>query len=153
MWYVSSETGWTECNLINSLRPRQNGRHFADDIFKSILLNENIWMSINISLKYVPKGPINYIPALVQIMAWRRPGDKPLSEPMMVSLLTHICITRPRRINHWGCTSSFYIVNWDTYHILIIISFYGSSIVTIYLRTIQSDFHINPTTIVSLLTK
>ena len=40
--------------------------------------------------------PINNIPALVQIMAWRRPGDKPLSEPMMVSLLTHICVTRPQ---------------------------------------------------------
>ena len=39
--------------------------------------------------------PINNISALVQIMAWHRPGDKPLSEPMMVSLLTHICITRP----------------------------------------------------------
>ena len=38
----------------------------------------------------------NNIPALVQIMAWRRPGDKPLSEPMMVNLLTHICVTRPQ---------------------------------------------------------
>ena len=37
--------------------------------------------------------------ALVQIMAWRRPGDKPLSEPMMVSLLTHICVTRPQWVN------------------------------------------------------
>ena len=46
--------------------------------------NENIWISIKISPKFVPKGPINNIPALVQIMAWRRPGDKPLSEPMMV---------------------------------------------------------------------
>ena len=45
---------------------------------------------------FVPKVPHNNIPALVQIMAWRRPGDKPLSEPMMVSLLTHICITRPQ---------------------------------------------------------
>ena len=36
-----------------------------------------------ISLKFVPKGPINNIPALVQIMAWRQTGDKPLSEPMM----------------------------------------------------------------------
>ena len=35
-------------------------------------------------------GPINNIAALVQIMAWRRPGDKPLSAPMMVNLLTHI---------------------------------------------------------------
>ena len=47
---------------------------------------------IQISLKFVPKGPINIIPALLQIMAWRRPGDKPLSEPMVVSLPTHICI-------------------------------------------------------------
>ena len=39
------------------------------------------------------------IPALVQIMAWRRPGDKPSSEPMIVSLLTHICITRPQWVN------------------------------------------------------
>ena len=79
---------------INSLRPRQNGRHFADDIFKCIFLNEIIWISIKIS--FVPKGQINNIPALIQIMAWRRPGDKPLSEPMMVSLLTHICVTRPQ---------------------------------------------------------
>ena len=47
-------------------------------------------------MKFVPKGPINNIQALVQIMAWRRPGDKPLSEPMMVSLTTHICVTRPQ---------------------------------------------------------
>ena len=44
-----------------------------------------------------PKGPTNNILASVQIMAWRRPGDKPLSDPMMVSLLTHICVTLP----HW----------------------------------------------------
>ena len=63
--------------LVNSLRPRQNGPHFADDIFKCIFLNENVSIAIKISLKFVPKGPINNIPALVQIMAWRRPGDKP----------------------------------------------------------------------------
>ena len=34
--------------------------------------------------------------AWVQVMAWRRSGDKPLSERMMVSLLTHICVTRPQ---------------------------------------------------------
>ena len=51
------------------------------------------------SLKFVPKCPINNIPALVQIMAWRRPGDKPLSEPMMVSLPTHICATRSQWVN------------------------------------------------------
>ena len=47
------------------------------------------------SLKSVPQNPINNIPALVQIMAWRRPGDKPLSEPTMVKLPTHICVIRP----------------------------------------------------------
>ena len=75
---------------INTLRPRQNGRHFADDTFKRIFVYENVKILIEISLKFVPKGPINNIPALVQIMAWRRPGDKPLSEPMLVCLPTHL---------------------------------------------------------------
>ena len=79
---------------FNTSRPRQTCRHFADNIFKCILLNENAWDSPTISLKFVPKVRINNIPALVSIMAWRRPGDKPLSKPMMVSLLTHICVTR-----------------------------------------------------------
>ena len=64
---------------VKTLRPRQDGRHFPDYIFNCIILNENVWISIEISLKFVPKGPINNIPALIQIMAWRRPGDKPLS--------------------------------------------------------------------------
>ena len=81
-------------NDINILGSRQNGRYFADGIFKCIFLNENIWISIEISLKFVPKSPINNIPALVQIMVRHRPVDKPLSEPVMVSLLTHICVTR-----------------------------------------------------------
>ena len=87
----------TQRDLVNLLRPRQNGRHFADDIFNCIFLNENVW--IPISLKFVPKVPINNIPALFQIMAWRCPGDKPLSEPMVVSLPTHIWVTRPQWLN------------------------------------------------------
>ena len=46
---------------------------------------------MNISLKFVLKGPINTIPALVQTMVLRRPGAKPLSEPMVVNFLTHMC--------------------------------------------------------------
>ena len=80
---------------INTLRPRQNGPHSPDDIFKCIFLNENIWISFETSLKFVPEGPINNIPSLAEIMAWCRPGDKPLSEPMTVRLSTHICVTRP----------------------------------------------------------
>ena len=73
---------------INTLRPRRNRRHLADEIFKCIFFNENLLISIKISLKFIPKGPINKIPTLVQIMASRRPGDKPLSEPMMIISLT-----------------------------------------------------------------
>ena len=93
------ECPWEHLCSINTLRPRQNGHHFPDDIFKCIFLNENVWISNKISLKFVPKGPINNIPALVQIMAWRRPGDKPLSEPMVVWLPTHICVTLPQWVN------------------------------------------------------
>ena len=88
------------CGCFNTLRPRQDGRSFADDDLKCIFLNENVWIPIKISLKFVPKDPVNNIPALVQIMAWRRPGDKPLSEPMMVNLLTHICVTRPQWVKN-----------------------------------------------------
>ena len=89
---------WWQINF-NTLRPRQNGRHFADDIFYCIFMKENVWIPITISWKFVPKGPINNIPTLVQIMAWRRLGDKPLSESMMISLPTHICVTRPQWVN------------------------------------------------------
>ena len=65
------------------MRPRQYGRRFPDDIFKCIFLSENVWISINISLKFVAMGPIHNIPALVQIIAWRRTGDEPLSEAMI----------------------------------------------------------------------
>ena len=82
--------------LLNTLRSRQYGWHFPDDIQKCIFLNENVWISCMISLNLVLKVLINNIPALVQIMAWRQPSDKPLSEPMMVILLMHICITWPQ---------------------------------------------------------
>ena len=94
---------------VNTLRSIQNGRHFADDIFKCIFLNENIWFPIKISLKSVPKGQSNNIPALVQIMAWRRPGDKPSSELMMVSLPMHICVNRPQWVNN---TSEYNVLSF-----------------------------------------
>ena len=97
LWYLQN-------SIFNTLRPKQNRRHFADDILKCIFFNENAWISLKISLKFVPMVRINNIPALVQIMAWRRSGDKPLSEPMMVSLLTHICVTRPQWVKQaTGC--------------------------------------------------
>ena len=86
----------------NTLRPRQNGRHFADAIFKCIFFCENVWIPIKVSLKFVPKGPIDNKSSLVQVMTWRRTGDKPLPEQRM----THVCVTqpqwvkRPRKMDH-----------------------------------------------------
>ena len=121
----------TNINGINTLRPGQNGRHFADDIFKCIFLNENASIPTKISLMFVPKGPINNTPALIHIMAWCRPGDKPLSETMMVSLpmhISYICVTRPQwvktnlQIHQWFdirsiCQKHAEIINW---HIFLI---------------------------------
>ena len=60
---------------------------FADDIFKWIFVNEKFFcILIKISLKFVPKGPIDNKAALVQIMAWCRTGDKPLPEPILTQL-------------------------------------------------------------------
>ena len=84
MKYAGVRSLWVAVTWFNTLRPRQNGRHFADDMF--IFLNKNLWIPIEILLKFVPKGSINNIRALVQIMAWRRTGDKPLSEPKMTQL-------------------------------------------------------------------
>ena len=67
----------------------------ADDNFKCIFLNENDRILIGISLKFVPRSQIDSKPALVQVMAWRLTGNKPLPEPM----LTHFTDTS---LQHWG---------------------------------------------------
>ena len=82
-WFETpSRLLWRQCNgalLINTLRPRQNGRRWHFQM--------HVWIPIAISLKFVPEDPVSNIPALVRIVAWRRPGDKLLSESMMASLL------------------------------------------------------------------
>ena len=110
LWHVNNP--YMVTNNLNCLG--QDGCEPANDAFKSIedktkwppfsrrhfqciFFIENGLISIKISLQFVPKGAIINIPALVQIMAWRRPGDKPLSEPMIINLLTHLSVTRP----HW----------------------------------------------------
>ena len=124
---------------FNSLRPRRNEQYFADDIFKHIFFNENVWISIKISLKFVLKGTINNIPALVQIMACHRPGDKPLYEPKMVRLSTHICVTRPQWVKHslvkqsdtYMCSFS----TWLLFHYLYISMMTWRSSFTVYKET------------------
>ena len=70
-------------HYINSSSLDKMADILAVNIFKRIFLNENIWISNKISLKYVPRGLIDNMSALFQIMAWHRSGDKPLSEQML----------------------------------------------------------------------
>ena len=75
-------------NQFNTSSPGQDGNQFTDDIFKYIFMNEKFCVSIRISVKFVPKRPIDNESELVRVMAWRRTGDKPLHEPM----LTHFTV-------------------------------------------------------------
>ena len=89
-------------------------------IFQTTFSYAFSWMKMNdIRLKFhwsfFPKVAINNFPALVQIMAWRRPGDKPLSEPMMVVLPTHICVTRPQWVNESNGTYNLQYKYFDAY--------------------------------------
>ena len=141
-------------DLINTLRPRQNGRHFADDIFKCIFLNENVWIPIEISLKFIPKGPINNIAALFQIMAWRRSGDKPLSEPMMIKVPTDICVARPqwvkvKSIFHW--TSRLQWIANEYYQSVYLISWVKKYCVTVRKLVITEDTNDYTIIVVGLL--
>ena len=56
LWYVNTNTP------LNTLKPTQNGRHFEDDNFKCIFLDENMFISIEIALKFAPTSQINNIP-------------------------------------------------------------------------------------------
>ena len=68
MWIILSQGGIRNtAREVNTLRPRQNGRHFPDDIFKYILLYKNVWISVKISLKFVRKGAADNNRTLVQI--------------------------------------------------------------------------------------
>ena len=101
-------TRWRYCSLALSYQHvitypchrLSAGIAIIDGLKQDCLIHWNrekmVWISIKSSMKFVPLGPINNIPALVQIMAWRRLGDKPLSEPRMVRLPTHICVTQPQ---------------------------------------------------------
>ena len=94
MW-LHPRKGWNAithpCLNFNTdltyLPPGQDGRHFADDIFRCIFANEKFHILIKISLKFVPKGPNDNNPALVQIMTWRRIGDKRLFDPMLTRFI------------------------------------------------------------------
>ena len=83
--FISNKTAICQDNLPtwSHLPLNKMATIFADDIFKWIFLNQYGRFSIQISLKFVPKSPIDNKPALVQVMAWCRTGDEPLPESMM----------------------------------------------------------------------
>ena len=85
--------------IVNTLRPRKNGRHSADNIFIVIFFNENFCSLIQMSWKFVPTGQIASKPALFQLMAWCQP-HKPLSEPTM-DLFTDVYIYLSASMSTW----------------------------------------------------
>ena len=99
---------WINCWVNNREAGdlRRNRAHYDVTVMICTFLNENVWILIKIPLKFVLKGPMNDIPALIYMMAWHRPGDKPLSEPMVVRLPTHICVARPQWVNGFGSVVS-----------------------------------------------
>ena len=110
------------------------------DIFQCIIFDEHFSIAIKRSLEFVLKGPSSTIPALVQIMVWRRPGDKSLSEQMMVHLPTHICGTRPQWVNNWHQTlkEEWGILMLYTLH--LISSCFDIFLIVWHQRRLQGDF-------------
>ena len=89
--------------IVNTLRLKQNGCHFADDIFKLIIFYEIWCILILIPLKFVPKVPVSNKPALIQLMVWHKLGETPLSEPVMFLFIsdTYKCLIQPPWVNNW----------------------------------------------------
>ena len=120
------------------------GRDKMAAIFQTTFSNAFSWMKMfKLRLRFYwslfQKGPLNNIPALVQIMAWRRPGDKPLSEAMMASILTHICVSRLQWVKY---------VQWvDT-----LVSISPSYVLHLYIRWHTCmDYHVTMKTLFFIL--
>ena len=110
------QMSWRDWTIWPGTRLSHWGRdkmaaNFLMTFSNAFFSNENIWIPIKISLKFVPKGPINNISALVQIMAWCRPGDTHYRNQLWHSLLTHICVTRPQWVNFWWPTVIYTLWN------------------------------------------
>ena len=106
LWLCTRTTMANDMWFHNSSPSEKSGHLFADNIFRCILTNDKLCILIKISLKFVPKGPIDNNQALVQIMAWRQIGDKPLSEPMLTRFTDTYMVPKGRwdnsqAISHW----------------------------------------------------
>ena len=98
--------GWDEVTKLSQI---QNVRHFPDDIFERILVNEKLWISITVSPEFLTQCQVDNVPALVRIMVWRRQATSHYLNQWWCSLLTHtcICVTRPQWVflhsQYHGC--------------------------------------------------
>ena len=98
-----------------------------------------------ISLKFVPRAPDNNTPTLVQIMVWRRPGDKPSSELMMAGLLTHICTLGPNELYELHNGMRFAVIHEEMDHVspvridIIIMESWYINAFPIYLMSLQCN--------------
>ena len=113
--HTCSSTYYSLQQCMNTLRPIQNGQTIFSNAFSWI---NNVWISLKTSLNFVPKVWINNISALVQIMAWHWPVDKPLYESIM--LLMHICHTWPQWVNTpHNCNLGFlrFAIGWIFSHL------------------------------------
>ena len=123
IWDIIQNLFWIlelyKTNDFNTLRPRQDRHHFADDIFTCIFFNENCCILIKFSLKYVRKGPIDNNSVLVQIMTWRQSGDKPLSEPMMINLPRIYASLGPNELRKKRTLG--YVTSWEMNHVTSLI--------------------------------
>ena len=100
------DTKWNK----STVRPIRKRIHFAVNIFKCIFLNGDVWIWLKFHWSLFLRVQWRIFLALVQIMAWCWPGDKPLSEAMMVRLLTYICVTWPQWVQILQSKSDFYHV-------------------------------------------
>ena len=96
--------------------PGQNGRHFADDRFKGIFINENFCILIRISLKFVPKGQLTISQHWFRQCLGAKQATSNYLNQCWPSSLTHIWGTRGRWVNNQR------LFPWHHYHHIIVSS-------------------------------
>ena len=87
------EEKWHTVPLTHWVREK-NGPHFANEIFKLNFLYEGCGTLTQISMKFVPMGPVDNILALVQKMAWRRIGAPIYIRTNYGLVYGHFCVTK-----------------------------------------------------------
>ena len=80
------------------------------DILRTTHSNGFTWNTVFISLNFFPKGPIENMSALVQVMAWRQTGHKPYLDWLWLSSFTYVCHLGPVFISD---KTSYRTISWS----------------------------------------